>query len=355
MQPITPDRENIESGSIQEGRYYDFKRELNLADERGKISFIDDVVAFLNKGAAHIIVGVDEAKGIFKAWKPLAGDPNKLAEQIQSVVQGNILPRPLYIDTHVIALPDHGDGFALDVRIPEHNMRPYQNKITGGFKIRTDKQNAIISRDDLPSMFQSDQALVSALRARMSEESKRVEESQSLADDGPIFEIAIIPRTAPSNPLNRRQGIATLYPHHGLHETKMFRPCQGGSEALDLRTDGRSNCRLYIGDDWFVLGTVVHPFSVERGHGHLTLDRMRIWLLEFLEGILGTLNEGNVTGPYALEMSFSQLQRGDMVGRYFPGQSGVVRCNFPSIVEEITPEKLVEAAYVSIQRASRYG
>ena len=49
--------EEVERGNLQEGQDLDFKREVNLDKLEGRSRLLDDVVAFLNRGAGRIIVG----------------------------------------------------------------------------------------------------------------------------------------------------------------------------------------------------------------------------------------------------------------------------------------------------------
>lgn len=69
----------LAEGGLQEGQDLDFKREVNIDKPEAKSRLLDDVVAFLNRGAARIIVGVEEKGGRFDGFRPLAGDPDKTA------------------------------------------------------------------------------------------------------------------------------------------------------------------------------------------------------------------------------------------------------------------------------------
>ncbi|ARO32451.1 ATPase/AAA domain-containing protein (plasmid) [Rhizobium sp. NXC14] len=74
-QPLVPTIDGILSGLVVEGQGYEFKALLNLDDQRGKSNFIDDVVAFLNAGPGHLIVGVHEKRGSSRAssqWRVIA-------------------------------------------------------------------------------------------------------------------------------------------------------------------------------------------------------------------------------------------------------------------------------------------
>ncbi|WP_293455595.1 ATP-binding protein [Phenylobacterium sp.] len=133
MLPIpTPDL--IESKQITEGATCEFKVQIDLDDARQKSNLVDDVVAFLNSGPGHIVVGVQERAGAFERYRPLTGNPELVTRRLLSILQDNIEPRPLRVD--VRAMPVEG-GFLLDIDVAEHLLRPHQNRLNGAFYLRT--------------------------------------------------------------------------------------------------------------------------------------------------------------------------------------------------------------------------
>lgn len=145
--PAVPAIDGIQSGLVIEGQHYEFKARLNLDEPRGKSNFIDDVVAFLNAGPGYLIVGVHEKKGGFERFEPLGGDRDAIQRRITSIIQDNIDPKPLGIRAEFLDLET--GGFVLCLDLPHHRLGPYQNKITGGFYLRTGAQNTPIPRDQL--------------------------------------------------------------------------------------------------------------------------------------------------------------------------------------------------------------
>lgn len=51
---------------LQEGQDLDFKRTIEMDKTERKAKLVDDVVAFLNRGAARIVIGVEEKQGLFR-------------------------------------------------------------------------------------------------------------------------------------------------------------------------------------------------------------------------------------------------------------------------------------------------
>ena len=117
--------EAIASGSVVEDQRLEFKREVDLSDPRKKRDFVDDVVAFLNGGPGRIVVGVAERKGRFDRFHPLQGDPDAIARRFTSVIQDDVLPKPLTVS--VGSIPIVG-GFLLDVVIPKPACGPTRTR-----------------------------------------------------------------------------------------------------------------------------------------------------------------------------------------------------------------------------------
>jgi hypothetical protein len=184
----------------------------------------------------------------WKEWRGVRGNFDAMRRQIQPIVQTNIEPTPMGIDS--VAL-DLGDGsFAVDIQISEHHYRPYQNTITGGRKVRTGSQNSNIPRDKLPGYFLDAEAQKKDLILRADRERSSLSKRGIMAD-GTYLDISVLPREYRFDhpPLDFR-----VFPR--------FSGCVGGSETMAYR-DGRNHKRLFIADDWFTQLTIIHPFKVE--------------------------------------------------------------------------------------------
>jgi hypothetical protein len=354
--PIT--REAIEAFHVVEDGRHDFKEQVDLDTDQGKAKFVDEVVAFLNVGHGHLILGVKESKGRFAGWRPMliaGGDFDAFANKVQSIVKSCIDPMPLNVAVHPI---EHDGGVAVDVAIGEHRMQPYQNKLTGGFRIRTDKQNQIISRDEIHAHFKRFDNYRDDLARLMREEAEGLAARGIMTEDGPVLTIGILPREhygdhprfAPRQGQVLKPG--PLFPYSGYH-SDAFKGCFGGVEAKDLRMDGKVNCRLFVSDDWFVHATIIHPFSRE-SDGRVGIYDMKPRLVSFLEGVAELLSEEGVMGPFAVLVEFSHLQRSEKVAWAFHGD-GPVRFAPRHLLEVLDPQTLAEEAFQVVLRASRYG
>ena len=107
----------IAGGDLQEGQGLDFKREVHVDKPEAKARLLDDVVAFLNRGPARLVIGVEEKGGRFDSFRPQQGDADKAALRLQTIIQDGVSPIP--VDVQVVPLHLEG-GFILDIQIPRH-------------------------------------------------------------------------------------------------------------------------------------------------------------------------------------------------------------------------------------------
>lgn len=307
----------IEQGRLVEDETLDFKRQLNLDDSTGRERLIDDVVAFLNRGPASIIVGVEEAAGAFTAFRPMQGNQDAYGQKLLSIIQNGIDPVPLdvRVQCHLVQ-----DGFIAEVVIPRHHRGPYQNVHTGAYRIRTGAQNRPISGQALRGYFVDEKAWLDAAVNLTREEDERLLRSQRMTDRGPTMHFGIVPR-AHFEPLRShfRQGDHWRVQAPGWDGARaLFEGCDGGNEAFVIGGDGKGASRLLVRDDWFLHGWVAWPFWSRPGEGTVTLYEFKKELLpRYLEEIDAFLAEQQVEGPFAMLMEVRNLQRDDKVGFYF--------------------------------------
>jgi hypothetical protein len=308
----------IQNNQIVEGQHYDFKRSIDLSDRKAKTDFINDVVAFLNSGTAHLVIGVQERKGVFERFEPLEGDRDAIRRQFISAIQDNILPKPLGITVEFI---EADEGFLIDVRIPEHRMRPYQNRINGSFYIRTDAQNTPIPRDHLRAMFTTGEQFDQVVRVLMEREDRAVEARDIMQKSGATLHIAVVPLEHFEHnrePFDPGRGILKSMRYYHGYGAGVFKGCDHGYELRDSSFDeGRSVSRFFIGDDWLVHSYVVHPFSTDNG-GRLTLPEFKESLTRHLSDVALLLADSEIRGPFCVLLGTRNLQRNPKVAWAFP-------------------------------------
>ncbi|MHA6643628.1 AlbA family DNA-binding domain-containing protein [Mesorhizobium sp. A623] len=363
--PKVPTRELIESKEIAEGRHYDFKRQVDLSEKQtrstksSKERFLDDIVAFLNGGAGHLIVGVDEEDGYWRSYHPLTGNKEKIRNQYLQVIQDNIKPLPSKVDIEFI---DVDDGFVMDIRIPEHSSRPYQNGISGAFYTRSGSRNRILTVGEIQELLASRERMEGDLQKRfaMDVNTTGLEDSmvhmrnarsgfsvfqeESEEEIAPRLHFGILPRqhydsTRPRYASSRTNSKAILNFDGGI--LPRLRGCSEGFEATS------SHQRLFVGTDWYISGWMKHPF--ETRHGSPDLAKFGSDLKAFFSSLNSFLIEEGIVGPYCLMLSVDNLQ--EIYPRASDDSVGDGR---PRHFERLDEEAVV-AEFVDQLQSSLYG
>lgn len=343
---------DIENGVLVENERFEFKRQLDLGTEKGRSGIIDDVVAFLNRGPATIVIGVEEHGGAFKTFRPMSEDRDFLSRQLLSVLQNGISPVPLDIRLHYL---DVEGGYLLDIEIPRHRRGPFQNRHTGAFLIRTHAQNRPIPQDELRGYFVDDRIWLDAAINNTREETSALERSGRMTQRGPVMYFGIVPKAYfdPLYPQFRQDG-AWRHSAPTLSDlgTIIFKGRDGGHEAFVAGGDGRGSYRLLVRDDWFIHGWAAWPIWVTKGEGRVTLHEFKTETLPaFLADIDRFLAEQDIEGPYAVMMEMAHLDREADVAFFFPDTENIrmVRPRFVDLIADIGPQ-----FFELVHRASRY-
>lgn len=356
MTEVASIAEAIASGEITEGQTVDFKSRIDLKDLRDKETLLRTVVAFLNRNAAHIYVGVREGKKhLFERFEPYEEeDRDKACRQAQSVIMDSIEPRPTKIAVRSIEVEG---GFILDIDIPEHRMRPYLNKATGAFHIRTGNQNDPMSRDAIKALFTPWDRYKEDAAGLM----KREREALAQRDPAPPVEavylhIAIIPGEHYEDGKDPFLGYLAphrpaMFQHWDKGYVGTFSVSESGMETITTNFDGRPVGRFFVGADWTLHSFVAYPIT--GGPERVTIGEFRGILKDHMNQIADFADEQGLQGPFAVLMAMDGLNRDPKVAWVFP--------NVPSkampkaeIVERINDEALVDKFAAFILASSRY-
>jgi hypothetical protein len=355
-QPAAPTIDGIRSGLVIEGQRYEFKARLNLDEQRGKSNFIDDVVAFLNAGPGYLIVGVHEKKGAFERFEPMDVDRDALQRRITSIIQDNIDPKPLGVRMEFLDLDAGGAVLCLD--LPDHRLRPYQNKITGGFYLRTGAQNTPVPRDQLHALFTPIEKLEADTAQLMERENAAVEARDIMQNNGATLHIAIVPQEHYEReraPFDPGRGVLKVMRHYHGESHGVFKGCENGVEARDATfQEWRSISRFFIGDDWLVHSYVSHPFSVRDGEGRLTIHEFREEFARHLRDIQLVLEDSGIRGPYGVLLAVKNLRRNPKLEWAFPNASAA-SLGRPMRVERVDEQGLIDRFYDKVGSISVYG
>ncbi|WP_374346549.1 helix-turn-helix domain-containing protein [Phenylobacterium sp.] len=350
---LAPTPEGIESKALVETGELEFKQQIDLDEPRGKSNLVDDVVAFLNAGPGHIVVGVREKGGVWERFVPMNGDADVATRRVLSILQDNIDPRPLRVDVRPIPLRE---GFLLDIDIPEHSRRPYQNRLNGAFYLRTGPKNTPLTRDEVASMFVAAEAHERDALRRLGEEEANLAARGIMVSEGPSLEVGILPRESYDRgqalfaPGGARPVAAYLFHNR---QAQLFRGCDGGHEAAEIDFHDRGISRLFVGSDWFIHSHVDHAFNCGAS-GRLRLPEFKEQLTNHLVDLGEFLEGQKLRGPFGVALGVRNLQRSTNVGFFFPNCNAVGLAR-AAVVERVDDLGLIDQFYNQVVGASRFG
>lgn len=349
IERVTP----ADIAGLQEGQHLDFKREINLDKPELKGRVIDDVVAFLNRGASRIIVGVVEKEGRFDAFRPISGDADKTALRVQTFIQDNITPVPL--DVQVVPIPE-GDGFLLDIQIPRHQGGPFMNRINGGYLIRSGSRNLPIDPGMLRSRFIDERTWLARLEELTATEDDAIAKSGRLAS-GQALRIAILPREHFDHmraPFAQDDHVRSSGPNFHDHFQQWFTVCEDGHEAVSIDFKQQGIERLFIRDDWFIHAHVAYAIQQISGEERLGLYEFKQAFERYLQDIAAFLAEQGIEGPFAITIALQSLEKTEHFQAWFP-RTSVVRTLRPKLVDAVDDPELIADFQRRVQQATVWG
>ena len=347
--PVTP----ADIVGLQEGQDLDFKREINLDKPELKARLIDDVVAFLNRGASRIIVGVVEKEGRFDAFRPIAGDADKVALRMQAFIQDSITPVPL--DVQVVPI-SQAEGFLIDIQIPGHQGGPFMNRLNGGYLIRSGSRNLPIDPGMLRSRFIDERTWLARLEELTAAEDEAVAKSGRLAS-GQSLRIAILPREHFDHmraPFTQDDHVRSAGPNFHEHFQQWLKVCEDGHEAISIDFKQQGIERLFIRDDWFIHAHVAFAIQQMPGEGRLGLHEFKQGFERYLQDIAAFLAEQGIEGPFAVTIALQSLGESEHFKAWFP-RTTVVRTLRSKLVDSVADPELIADFQRRVQQATVWG
>jgi hypothetical protein len=342
-----------EMTSMQEGQDLDFKREIEMDKRDLKARLLDDVVAFLNRGPARIVIGVFEKQGRFDSFRPMSGDADKLSLALQTLIQDGISPVP--IDVQVI--PVHlEEGFIIDIQIPQHRNGPYMNRFNGGYLVRSGARNLPIDPGMLRSTFVDELTWMTRLDELTAVADAKLVDTDRMVT-GQVLRIGILPREHfdyTRNSFVQSDHVRSAGPNFHEHFDQWFKVCEDGHEAYsgDLRQRGIE--RLFIRDDWFVHAHVGFAIGVTQGEGRLGLYEFNQAFERYLKDLAGFFAEQNIEGPFGVTLALQSLNETEPLKVFFP-RTASVRTLRPRIVDAVDDPELISDFKRRVKQASVWG
>jgi hypothetical protein len=359
--PATPQRRTnmiaplavSEIANLQEGQDLDFKREINLDKPELKARLLDDVVAFLNRDAGRIIVGVEEKGGRFDSFRPMPGDADKSALRIQTMIQDGITPLP--VDVQVVPIHQEG-GFLLDIQIPRHRGGPFMNRLTGGYLIRSGSRNLPIDPGMLRSRFIDETAWMVRLEELTAAEDARLADSGRVAA-GQALRIGIVPAEHFDHqraPFAQDDHVRYPGPIFHDHSDPWFKPTEDGHEVYSQDLRARGIERLYIRDDWFVHAHVAFAIQQLSGEGRLGLHEFNEAFEHYLKTLAVFFSGQEIEGPFAVTLALQALGETEHFGAWFP-RASAVRTLRPRLVASIDDPELIADFKRRVKQSTVWG
>lgn len=344
---------DIANGGLQEGQDLDFKRLVDLDKAEAKTRFLDDVVAFLNRGPSRIIVGVEEREGRFEGFRPLPGDADKMALRVQTVIQDSVTPTPADVEVVPLHLEN---GFILDIRIPRHPTGPFMNRVTGGYLIRSGPRNLPIDPGMLRSRFVDELLWLRTLDELASEEDARLAANNVVAP-GRSLRVGILPREHFDHllrPFTQDDHVRSSAPCFHEHSRGWFKVCEDGHQALIQDFNQRGIERLFIRDDWFIHAHVSFALQQISGEGRLGLYEFNQNVERYLRDLSEFLGEQGIEGPFAVTLAMQSLEEAEHFSAWFPNTTSV-RTLRPQLVSYVDDEVMITDFLRRVRQASVLG
>jgi hypothetical protein len=141
------------SAKCPESATLDFKRELPIADDSGRVELLKDVCAFANNAGGHLIYGIAEDGGCASAPRPIQGEPADAAKRrLLQILEARLEPRVLGLQTHVVSV---GGGYVLVLRVPASFNGPHRYSHNGyaRFVIRSGTHTTELTYPELRAAF----------------------------------------------------------------------------------------------------------------------------------------------------------------------------------------------------------
>ncbi len=350
--PTMPTPEAIAAKELVEGADLDFKREVDLDDGRQRSNLVDDVVAFLNARAGHIVIGVKDRGGAYDGFMPVSGDIDARSRRLLQLLQDNIAPKPLGVAVTPVAVEG---GYLLVVEVPEHAMRPYQNRLNGAFYIRTGSKNTPIPREEIGAHFVTMERFERDASEQLQTLRAQLAQKEGVVTDGARLDVTVLPRAhyERGRPVfDRGRGRLKLAPL--FHDRPgIFSACEGGHEVELRDFNGRVYERFFLAHDWRLHGHIVYPIKCDAG-GHVLFDVFKSDLTRYL-GLIAELMEGEtLEAPIALHMSMTGLSNDQKLGWVFD-KVDAVHLPRPALVERVDDPAVLEAFHDLVTRSTRWG
>ncbi len=235
----------VENG-VEEGRYIDFKRAIELKEPAKKLDYAIDLVSFANAGGGNIVYGVAEKKGVAHSLYGISSnDVDSEKRKLIQIAEDWVDPKIPGME--IVAL-EHDEKSFLILHIPESWNAPHM--VCGSeqtlFKKRHGSQNCIMDVDEIRLAFVSRRdELKRFSEYRIDRIKKSLGGSAGMRLSGSAFVFAHVV------PLSGIRSLTVLSGDDLQHSVEVFKSEPFSSERSRFNLDGYLHGRIADPEDGF--------------------------------------------------------------------------------------------------------
>ena len=135
---------------VRESKYLEFKRETCGNKNADKTKFLKGISAFANTLGGHLIIGMDEEKGIASSLKSISENVDEELRRLEDMACTGIEPPILGLDMKPIDIDDKN---IIVIYVPRSSNPPHRVKLNGKYYGRKSASVKELSREELRQLF----------------------------------------------------------------------------------------------------------------------------------------------------------------------------------------------------------
>jgi hypothetical protein len=332
----------LKDNGVPEGREVDYKRDAIGNSDKDKKEFLKDVSAFANAAGGHLVIGMEERRGVPTALTGIAvPDIDAEMQRLDSMIRDSLEPR--LIGLQLRAVPLASGSHAVVIRVPRSWNPPHRVTFKGWNKFFTRNSNGSheVNVEELRALFTLSRDLEERVRLFRIERIAKIKANET---PFPVESNAwLVLHVVPLTTIGRT---GTVDVRKAYEKGEKFRPIRSNGFNRRANFDGlvvtfgdvdqhSNNSNTQVFRDGCV-ETVSGGYIMERQGGMLVpwadLDKD---MFEVLPGYVSGLADLGIGPPYAVMVSMLGF-RGAKVAVDSWGKRGVLSDRDDILVPSVT-------------------